>query len=111
MELPAALDEIAFLYTASEKGNCSGIRFALSTEEACAWCSSDVSRGVLHGTQWLYFWTKASAYVRQFGTTIDLRKAFDNGQWDDRLAALGLTKIGLDDLPKLLDPHGVKVLR
>ena len=30
------LDEIAFLYTATEAGNNSGIRFAMSRDDACA---------------------------------------------------------------------------
>lgn len=58
-----ALSQMAILYTATEKGNNSGIRFGMSVDDAMAFCESDISRGVLHGTQWAYFWTRLSSFV------------------------------------------------
>lgn len=113
-----ALDDIALLFTASEKGNNSGIRFAMSREHARAWCSSDLSRGNLHGTNWAYFFTSVSNFVRcHWGPKepkepkIVIAKLVDNGQWDARIASLGLAKIALADLPALLTPLGVEVVR
>ena len=109
------LDEIAFLYTATEAGNNSGIRFAMSRDDACAWCESDLSRGVLHGTRWAYLWTSALNFFSRYdyigGAAFDISKFADNGQWDERIASLGLTKIGFDEFPALFAPLGITVVR
>lgn len=106
------LRQLAFLYTASEKHNNSGIRFALSVEEAMVWCESEISRGVLHGTQWAYFWTSAWNYLMRYnsdGMVIDITGLEDNGQWDARIASLGLRKISLTEFPAVLGALGVEV--
>lgn len=106
----ADLDAIAFCYTGTERGNCSGIRFAMSVDDARAWCSSDVSRGVLHGTRWSYFWTTAARFLSCFPPPLDLRGYVDNGEWDDRISGLGLRKIGFGEIGSMLAPYGVDVL-
>jgi len=113
------LDGLAFLYTATAKGTSTGIRFAASIADAQRWCSSDVSRGVIRGTAWAYMWTSASNYIRHHsgdgsvygvGTPrIDLTGCTDNGEWDDRIAAEGVTKIALDELAQILRDCGVQV--
>lgn len=109
----AALEEYAFLYTASESGNNSGIRFMMTTTEAQAWCSDAISRGMLHGTRWAYFYTTVSKFIScHWGTKepkVVIADLVDNGQWDDRIAAVGLTKISLSDFARVLTPFGVKV--
>lgn len=107
---PRELDDIAFLYTGTESGNCSGIRFAMSIPDAQAWCSSDVSRGQLHGTRWAYFWTTAASFLTAFPPPLDLTGYVDSGEWDQRIAGLGLVKIGFAELPALLEPFGVRVV-
>ena len=106
----SGLQDKAFLYTGSEKGNYSGIRFGMSVEEAQKWCGSDVSRGTLHGTQWAYFWTTAANFLSAYPPPLDLEKHIDNGTWDDRIAAMGLTKVSLWEFEAWLAPHGVEVI-
>ena len=109
-----ALREIALLYTASEKGNNSGVRFAMSVADACIWCSSDLSKGVLHGTHWAYFWTSALNFVECYwgtGTPIfDFSQETDNRQWDERIASLGLRKFSFSDMPAMFEPLGVTII-
>lgn len=57
-----ALDEWCFLYTATETGTNSGIRFMMTRDDAMRWCSSDLSKGVFYGVEWAYFFTS----VRNF---------------------------------------------
>lgn len=113
--LPAALDDLAFLYTGTEKGNNSGIRFAMTRSDAMAWCGSDISRGVLHGTAWAYFWTSARNFIDcHWGLhkpKLDIRKLIDNGQWDARIASLGLRKIGFSQFREVFEPMGVEVIQ
>lgn len=114
------LDGLAFLYTATETGTATGIRFAATVADAQAWCSSQVSAGRMHGTRWAYMWTSASNYIRHHsgdGDTyatgrprIDLRGCTDDGTWDERIAAAGVTNIDLRDLPALLRECGVEVV-
>jgi hypothetical protein len=86
----------------------------MSVEDARAWCSSDVSRGNMHGTQWAYFWTTALNFCECYWTNdepvFDFSKDVDSGDWDQRIADLGLHKIGFKELGELLGPMGVTVL-
>ena len=118
-----ALDNLAFCYTATDSGNNSGIRFMLPLNEARAWCSSDMSRGVMHGAKWVYCYTSvanfakhhkgdANAYPnaeREGRPVIVTAGLTDNGQWDDRIASLGLTKIAIREFAAHLAPLGVVV--
>lgn len=109
-----ALDRYALLYTATEKGNNSGIRFAMSVEHAQAWCSLPTSTGVLHGTRWAYFWTSVANFVRcHWGPKepkIITKGIVDNGQWDERIAAAGLRKIDVRDFAHVFVPLGIEVV-
>ena len=109
-----ALSRIALLYTATEKGHNSGIRFALPTiEEAQTWCGSPLSRGTLHGTAWVYMWTSALNFIECHwgqGPTLVTDKIIDNGEWDERVASLGLHKISVADFPDIFRPLGVTVV-
>ena len=101
---------IAFLYTGTELGNYSGIRFASSVEDAMLWCESHVSQGVLHGTRWVYFWTTARRFLEQFPPPLDIDCYVDSGDWDERIAAAGVTKIGFEDFARVFLPLGVAVV-
>ncbi len=108
----AALDNYAFLYTGTFKGNFSGVHFMASTEDAMKWCSAMVSKGVIHGTPWAYFFTRVSTFVfKHMGgePVIDLDGSSDNLSWDSRIAAAGVAKIALWDIPAVLKPFGVQV--
>jgi hypothetical protein len=107
--LDQRLRDYAFLYTGTAKGNYSGIRFMLTTEQAKQWCSSDMSRGVLYGTEWAYFFTTVWQFVQVYGQPIDLGGLEDNGQWDERLESLGLEKIALDEIAAVLRKYGVEI--
>lgn len=123
-QIAASLDDYAFLYTATAEGNNSGIRFMMSRDDAMAWCESDISRGVLYGTPWAYFWTSVRCFIEHHNLypeesrhsltagrpRIDIRKLADNGQWDERIASLGLRKIGFGEFRDVLEPLGVEVL-
>lgn len=113
------LERVALLYTATALGNATGIHFAATIEDAQRWCSSPVSRGVMHGTEWAYFWTSAANYVRHHqgdgeayggATWIDMSGHVDNGDWDERIAAAGVNKIGLPELVEILRESGVHVI-
>ncbi|WRS29644.1 hypothetical protein U6G28_08965 [Actinomycetaceae bacterium MB13-C1-2] len=114
-----ALQDLAFLYTATERGNSTGIRFAASREDARKWCDSPQSRGYLHGTRWAYFFTSAWNYVRHYrgdadtykgyGYQLDIRGERDNGTWDERIESTGCKIVRLEELPDLLEPLGVRV--
>ena len=108
------LSDWAFLYTATEKGNNSGIKFAMTIEDAMAWCESPVSKGVLHGTRWAYFWTSARNFIAcHWGMqepVLSLKGVTDNGEWDDRIAALGLRKVHYSQFKALFGPMGVEVM-
>jgi len=110
----AALHDLAILYTATEAGNNSGIRFMMPVEDAMKWCDSPVSRGVLHGTQWAYFFTRLSNFITCYWLNeepcIDLNHAFDDRSWDERIESLGLKKISVWDFSKVLNPLGVQVV-
>lgn len=105
-----ALNNLAFLYTASEKGGSSGIRFAATIEDAQKWCSSPTSRG----PQWAYFWTSAANYINCHwdikDARLDLKGFTDSGEWDEKIAATGCKKIALWELPSVLAKAGVEVL-
>ncbi len=109
-----ALARIALLYTATEKGTNSGVRFALpSIEEARIWCSSPLSRGQMHGTRWAYMYTSALNFVECHwgqGPRIVSGRIVDNGEWDERIASLGLHKISVADFPAVFEPLGVTVV-
>lgn len=102
------LEDVALLYTATDRGNHSGIKFAASREDAQAWCESAVSRGNIHGTDWAYFWTSAATFLRAFPPPLVLTGLVDNGEWDERIAAAGVRKIALDELADQLTPLGVQ---
>ena len=118
-----ALEQLAFCYTATDSGNNSGIRFMLTLDEAQAWCSSDMSRGVMHGAKWVYCYTSVANFTRHHkgdadaypdaereGRPLIVTKGLtDNGQWDDRIASLGLTKIAICEFAEHLTPLGVVV--
>ena len=108
-----ALDAYALLYTATERGNNSGIRFAMTVDDARAWCSLPESSGVLHGTRWAYFWTTVANFVRcHWGPKepkIVTAGIVDNGQWDERIAAAGLTKIDVRDFARVFGPLGLDI--
>lgn len=108
--LDQRLRDYAFLYTGTAKGNYSGIRFMLTTEQAKQWCSSDISCGVLYGTEWAYFFTTVWQFIEVYGQPIDLSGLKDNGQWDERLKMLGLEKIALDEIAGVLGAYGVDVV-
>jgi len=92
------LAELALLYTATEKGNHSGIKFAATRKHAHAWCESSVSR----------VWTSCANFLRAYPPPLVLGRLVDNGEWDERIAAAGVTKIDLLELPGTLRPFGVE---
>ncbi|VDG76196.1 Uncharacterised protein [Actinobaculum suis] len=119
------LEKYAFLYTATAAGNNSGVRFMATVEDARKWCSSDLSRGVIHGTPWAYFWTSVPAFlechwgeaygdlqhsttgVLRDGAILDMRQAADSGEWDERIASTGCRKIPFSEMGKLLARFGI----
>lgn len=107
------LSKFAFLYTGTETGKNSGIKFMATIEDAQKWCSSPASKGVIHGTKWAYFFTSVANFIGcHWGTEkpiLDITKLFDNGEWDERIAASGCQKIGLDEIAQVLKPLGVEV--
>ena len=116
-----ALNEYAFLYTITETGTATGIRFMATRDDAMRWCSSDLSHGVLHGTQWAYAWTSVANFlINREGwqpahgglpsLTLRLDEMADNGQWDERIASTGCRMIKLAAIPDLLRPLGVTVV-
>lgn len=109
-----SLKGLAILYTATELGNNSGIRFMMTVEDAMRWCDSPASQGVLHGTAWAYFWTSLANYVNCYWMgeepIIDLRNALDDGSWDKRIEEAGCKKISVWEFSKVLNPLGVKVI-
>lgn len=108
------LEAFAFLYTATEKGTNSGIRFMATIEDAKKWCSSDNSKGVIKGTRWAYMFTTVANFIGcHWGLekpVLDIRKMKDNGEWDERIAATGCHKIGFDEFKKVLSPFGLVVV-
>lgn len=110
-----ALDDLAFLYTATSAGNNSGIRFMMSLVDAMAWCQSPKSRGIGRGAEWAFFWTTVPKFLTCYeGPSsrfwrLDLSQCVDDGRCDADIAALGLTKIGLDEIAAVLTPMGVEV--
>lgn len=119
----AELDKWALLYTATAKGNNSGVHFMMTLEDASKWCSSDLSHGTYLGTEWAYFFTSVKNFVNfhcwgmdsEYRTNktwgvIDLRHYTDNGKWDEKINALGLKKYGWHDMKRILEPLGVEVL-
>lgn len=110
-EVHADLGDYALLYTASfVGGQRNAIRFAMTVDDAMAWCDSPISQGQLYGTPWAYFWTRLSVWCREMGSTIDIRRLTDDGSWDERIKSLGLVKIPLSDFHRLFTPLGVTVL-
>lgn len=113
------LSEWAFLYTSTEKGNNSGIHFMMTKADAIKWCSSHVSKGVLHGTYWAYFWTTVEnfAFCHWGGNhstnpqsgVVDLRRMHDNERWDEEIKKLGLTKFDKRAIYHILYKYGIKV--
>lgn len=111
-----ALDRFAILYTATEAGNNSGIRFAMSCEDARTWCAHEFSRGCLHGTEWAYFWTSLRNFIFRDAEysddecSIEVNRKMDNGSWDARILAAGCTKIDVSDFRHVFGPLGVKIV-
>lgn len=105
-----ALAALAFCYTATAKGNSSGIRFACPVEDAQAWCESDLSRGTLHGTAWVYMWTRVTTFLDVFPPPLDITGYVDNGEWDGRLASVGVRKISLTEFAGTFGPFGLEVI-
>lgn len=84
----------------------------MSVEDAMVWCQSDVSRGVLHGTRWAYFWTRSTRFIEEYGgkeRVLDITGYIDDGSWDERIEVLGLTKIGFERFREVFEPLGVTV--
>lgn len=127
---PASLDTLdhyAFLYTTTMKGTNSGIRFAATIEDAQKWCSSPLSKGVLHGNEWIYMYTSISNWIgyhwgvqyyncahalsirARENRVIDLSTWSDNGTWDERIASTGCKKISLPELSNILAKFNIKV--
>ena len=114
------LDNWALLYTATAKGNNSGVHFMMTMEDARKWCSSELSRGVYMGAEWAYFFTsvKNFAYCHWGGNhstnrrvgCIDLRHYVDNSKWDEKIKALGLKKYDMHDMKRILEPLVIEVL-
>ncbi|WIK62602.1 hypothetical protein [Gleimia europaea] len=108
-----ALADIALVYTTTEKANSTGIRFATSVDDAQKFCSDDRTRGVLHGTQWAFMWTKASTWIQVLSDAenpvIDLDGMTDDGSRDGLIAELGVSKIDLTEFPRVFGPLGVRV--
>lgn len=115
-----ALASWAFLYTATDHGNATGIKFMAPISDAMRWCSSPKSRGMMHGAHWAYFFTSALNFVRyhrgdsttygEYPYVLDLNRLEDNGEWDERIAAEGVRMIKLDEIPRILEPLGVKCI-
>lgn len=103
------LDQYALLWTATEKGNATGIRFAMTVEDAMAWCELPVSKGFAHQTAWAYFWTRVSSWTKAWSADHPIDVFEDDGSWDERIAAAGLTKIGFAQFAERFRPLGVKV--
>ena len=110
----AALHQLAFCYTATEAGNNSGIRFMLELSEAQKWCALPGSSGVLHGTKWAYFYTSVANFIEcHWGLSeprLDVTGIVDNGEWDQRIADAGLTKISVERFRDVLAPLGVEIV-
>lgn len=105
------LNDIAFLFTSTAKGNSSGIRVLMTVPDAQTWCTSPLSRGVIHGTEWAYFWTRAATWIRELGATLDITGFTDNGEWDDRFREAGvMTWTPLHRFRAVLEPLGVHVI-
>jgi hypothetical protein len=108
-----ALQSWALLYTATEAGNNSGIRFAMTIEDAKAWCSSDLSKGVLHGTRWAYFWTSIVNFIECHGGpqsgSLSIAGIVDNGEWDERIGALGLKIVHHGQFGQTFGPMGLEI--
>ena len=125
MEAPRAVPEVkginrdalaryALLYTATEKGNHTDPHFMMTVEDAMAWCESSISRGNMHGTNWAYFWTSVLNFIDCYWMgrepVMDISGVTDNGQWDERIASLGLRKISVNEFAQVLEPLGVTVV-
>ena len=119
------LKTYAFLYTATEKGNNSGIRFMMSIEDAEIFCSSPKSRGVLHGTHWAYFFTSVYNYIHAhdcYGENIHPQSriktkyinlkgaADDKGNYDWLIKELNLNKISIYKIPEFFKTYGIDVI-
>ena len=113
------LEQFAFCYTATELGNNSGVRFMCSLDDAMRWCEAPESRGQLHGTRWAYFWTRVDRFLRHYSDFTGAQRPTevvfrytgdeDNGEWDERLVAAGVTtKVSPIDAVPLLESLGVK---
>lgn len=100
---------LAFCYTGTETGTNSGVRLLFTIEHAMKWCSSNLSRGQLHGTNWSFFWTAAPTFFAVRGPTLDLTGIHDNGEWDDRIASTGATKIPLTEWGDIFRSAGITV--
>ena len=99
----------AFLFTATEKGNSTDVHFMMTLEDAKKWCSLPISRGLLHGTRWAYFFTSVENFFECHwgGHAIQTLNAWcDNGKWDEKIKEAGLTKIGWAKSYKMLIDAG-----
>lgn len=120
-----ALRALAFLYTATEKGNNSGIRFMMSLDDAMAFCEHPKSSGVLHGTHWAYYFTSVYNFLhahddyagiehagaRVHEKFLNLKGATeDKGTFDWLIEEMHLHKINISEIPKVLEPLGVRCL-
>lgn len=108
------LEDLAFLYTATEKGTNSGIRFMATIDDAKKWCSDPASCGVIGGTRWAYMFTSVANFIGcHWGLekpVLDIRDLKDNGEWDGKIANSGCRKIDLREFRKVLKPFWIEVL-
>lgn len=116
-EKPEAGEELrkwAFLYTSTEHvgGNNKStiIRFMMTVEDAMKWCESDLSKGVMYGGKWAYFWTSVYnfTFCRWGDSKVVLDAHADNGTFDERIKSLGLRKYSIAEIPGILRPLGVE---
>lgn len=116
-----ALSQWAFLYTCTEKGTSTGVKFMATVPDAQAWCSSPLSRGQMHGTRWMYCWTSVLNYSRHHSgdadvygqptrLRVDLTGCTDDGTWDERITSTGCRMVKLDEIADVLGPLGIEVV-
>jgi hypothetical protein len=119
------LKSLAFLYTSTEKGNNSGIRFMMSLDDAETFCSDKRTQGVLHGTRWAYFFTSVynflhahDCYGDNAHSSARVHKGYlnlkgcteDKGTFDHIIEDLRLKKINISEFGKTLEPLGIEIL-
>lgn len=116
----ACLESYAFLWTATEKGNATGVRFMMTVKDAQTFCEDHRTSGVLHGTAWAFFWTTVRNYVEQYGEglkrlggqgyELKLPKFEDNGSRDSLIEELGCKKYDIKETRDILARFDIKLV-